>query len=232
MRHVHSHLPPTAPPLTCGVSIECSGTRSYENMSRDQRGKIEIFFSSTGACTATKSPIANHRSPIVAQLYFASVTQMFPMPSFVKVESDSSKLCRELWTEIWSEWVQGTFKTAENVNEDKNREFFRTTKSWRLHTPTNNHGKSKNDSNMNCSHNYNENTLKSSDMVIKVSGIVPPGEISECTERKSMTRKAHLSRGHVEQTRPLHYQVDFASEARVLRWSLSTQASISWTDLW
>ena len=53
-----------------------------------------MFFSLTGACTATKSPIVNHRSSIVAQLYFASVTQMFLMPLFVKVESDSSKLLR------------------------------------------------------------------------------------------------------------------------------------------
>ena len=53
-----------------------------------------MFFSSTGACTATKSPIANHCSPIVAQLNFASVTQMFLMPLFVKVEFDSSKLLR------------------------------------------------------------------------------------------------------------------------------------------
>ena len=81
-------------PLTCCGSSECSGTRSYETTSRDQRGKIEMFFSSTGACTATKSPIANHRSSIVAQLYFASVTQMFLMPLFVKVESGSSKLLR------------------------------------------------------------------------------------------------------------------------------------------
>ena len=98
-RASHSHLPPTAPPrgprpLTCGVSSECSGTRSYETTSRDQRGKIQMFFSSTGACTATKFPIANHRSSIVARLYFASVTQMFLMPLFVKVESDSSKLLR------------------------------------------------------------------------------------------------------------------------------------------
>ena len=81
-------------PLTCGVPSECLGTRSYETTSRDQRGKIEMFFSSIGACTATKYPIANHRSPIVAQLYFASVTQMFLMPLFVKFESDSSKLLR------------------------------------------------------------------------------------------------------------------------------------------
>ena len=81
-------------PLTSGVSSECLGTRSYETTSRDQRGKIQMFFSSTGACTATKSPIANHRSSIVAQLYFASVTQMFLMPLFVKVESGSSKLLR------------------------------------------------------------------------------------------------------------------------------------------
>ena len=53
-----------------------------------------MFFSSTGACTATKSPIVNHRRSIVAHLYFASVTQMFLMPLFVKVESDSSKLLR------------------------------------------------------------------------------------------------------------------------------------------
>ena len=100
---MHCHLPPTAPPrgpapgprpLTCGVSSECSGTRSYETTSRDQRGKIQMFFSSTGACRATKSPIANHRSSIVAQLYFASVTQMFLMPLFVNVESGSSKLLR------------------------------------------------------------------------------------------------------------------------------------------
>ena len=54
--------------------------------------------------------------------------------------------------------VQGAFKTAENVNEDKNRESFRTTKSsldgYTLpQTPT---GRAKSDSNMNCSHNYNE----------------------------------------------------------------------------
>ena len=53
----------------------------------------------------------------------------------------------------------------------------------------------KNDSNMNCSQDYNEKFLKSSDMVIKGSGVVPPGEISECTANKSMTRNAHLSRG-------------------------------------
>ena len=81
-------------PLTCGVSSECLGTRSYETTSRDQRGKIQMFFSSTGACAATKSPIANHRSSIVPQLHFASVTQMFLVPLFVKVESGSSKLLR------------------------------------------------------------------------------------------------------------------------------------------
>ena len=95
----HSHVPNNSPaycarPLTCGVPSECLGTRSYETTSRDQRGKIEMFFSSTGACTTTKSLIANHHSPIVTQLYFASVTQMFLMPLFVKVESDSSKLLR------------------------------------------------------------------------------------------------------------------------------------------
>ena len=32
-------------------------------------------------------------------------------------------------------------------------------------------------------------------MIIKGSGVVPPDEISECTEKKSMTRNVHLSRG-------------------------------------
>ena len=94
--------------------------------------------------------------------------------------------------EIWSEWVQGTFKTAENVHEDKDGEFFSLDGYTLAQTTT---GRAKNDSNMNCSHNYNENVLKSSDMVIKGSGVVPPGEISKCTEKKSMTRNAHLSRG-------------------------------------
>ena len=33
------------------------------------------------------------------------------------------------WVQIWSKWVQGTFKTAENVNENKNGGSFRTIKS-------------------------------------------------------------------------------------------------------
>ena len=98
--------------------------------------------------------------------------------------------------EIWSEWVQGTFKNAENVNEDKNRESFRTTKSsldgYTL--PQTTTGRAKSDSNMNCSHNYNEIFLKSSDMVIKGSGVIPPGEISECAEKKSLICNAHLGR--------------------------------------
>ena len=53
-----------------------------------------MFFSLTGACAVTKSLIANHRSPIIAQLYFASVTHMFLVPLFVKVDSDSSKMLR------------------------------------------------------------------------------------------------------------------------------------------
>ena len=93
--------------------------------------------------------------------------------------------------------MQGTFKTAENVNEDKNREFFRTTTSsldgYTL--PQTTTGRAKDDSYMNCSHNYNEKTLKSSDMVIKGSGVVPPDETSEWTEKKSITRNVHLSRG-------------------------------------
>ena len=77
----HSHLPPTAPPrgptpLTCGVSSEWLGTRSYETTSRDKRGKIQIFFSSTGACAAAKFPIANHHSQINTQLYSASLIRL------------------------------------------------------------------------------------------------------------------------------------------------------------
>ena len=60
-------------PLTCGVSSECLGTRSYETTSRDQRGKIEMFFSSTGACSTVKFPIANHHSQINTQLYSATL---------------------------------------------------------------------------------------------------------------------------------------------------------------
>ena len=63
-------------PLTYGVSSECLGTRSYETTSRDQRGKIQMFFSSTGACTAAKFPIANHRSQINTQLYSASLIRL------------------------------------------------------------------------------------------------------------------------------------------------------------
>ena len=63
-------------PLTCGVSSECLGTRSYETTSRDQRGKIQMFFSSTGACTASKFPIANHHSQIDTQLYSASLIRL------------------------------------------------------------------------------------------------------------------------------------------------------------
>ena len=60
-------------PLTCGVSSECLGTRSYETTSRDQRGKIQMCFSWTGACTAAKFSIANHYSQINTQLYSASL---------------------------------------------------------------------------------------------------------------------------------------------------------------
>ena len=63
-------------PLTCGVSSECLGTRSYETTSRDQRGKIQMFFSLTGACTAAKFPIENHHSQINTQLYSASLIRL------------------------------------------------------------------------------------------------------------------------------------------------------------
>ena len=86
-----------------------------------------MYFSSTGACTATKGPIANHRSSIVAQLYFASINQMSLMALFVKVESDSSKLLRTV------------SKSGPNGCKERSRlhkmlmriniEFFRTTKS-------------------------------------------------------------------------------------------------------
>ena len=155
-----------------------------------------MFFSSTGACTATKYPIANHRSPIVAQLYFVSVTQMFLMPLFVKVESDSSKLLRTV-SKSGPNGCKERSRPQKMLMGIKIESFFRTTKSsldgYTL--PQTTTGRAKNDSNMNCSHNYNENFLTSSDMVIKGSGVVPPGEMSECTEKKSMTHNAHLSRG-------------------------------------
>ena len=72
-----TNSPAPAPrPLTYGVSSECLGTRSYETTSRDQRGKIQMFFSSTGAFTAAKFPIANHHSEINTQLYSASLIRL------------------------------------------------------------------------------------------------------------------------------------------------------------
>ena len=62
-------------PWPVASPASASGTRSYETTSRDQRGKIEMFFSSTGACTAAKFPIANHHSQINTQLYSASLTR-------------------------------------------------------------------------------------------------------------------------------------------------------------
>ena len=56
-------------------------------------------------------------------------------------------------------------------------------------------GRAKSDNNMNCSHKYNEKILKSSDMVIKGAGVVPPGETSECTEKKSLIRNVFLIHG-------------------------------------
>ena len=119
---------PGTRPLTCGVSSECLGTRSYETTSRDQRGKIQMSFSSTGACTATKSPIANHRSSIVAQLYFASVTQMFLMPLFVKVESGSSKLLRTV-SKSGPNGCKERSRLQKMLMRIKIESFFRTTKS-------------------------------------------------------------------------------------------------------
>ena len=113
----------------------------------------------------------------------------------VKVESDSSKLLRTVSK-------SGPNGCKERLRPQKmlmriKIEFFRTKKSslegYTL--PQTTTGRAKSDSNMNCSHNYNDKFLKSSDMVIEGSGVVPPGEISECTEKKSMTRNAHLSRG-------------------------------------
>ena len=141
-------------------------------------GKLN-FFSSTGACTATKCPIANRRSPIVAQLYFASVTKMFLMLLFVKVESDSSKLLTKF--NIWSIWVQGTFKTTENVNADKNRESFRTIKSsldgYTL--PQTTTGRAKIIATWTAHKVKTKNNVNSSDIVIQGSGVVLPGEIKQ-----------------------------------------------------
>ena len=155
-----------------------------------------MFFSVTGACTVTKSSIANHHSPIIAQIYFASVTHMFLVPLFVKVESDSSKLLRTV-SKSGPNGCKERSRPQKMLMRIKNREFFRTTKSsldgYTL--PQTTTGRAKNDSNTNCSHNYNEKMLKSSNTVIKGFGVVPPDEISEFIEKKSMTRNAHLSRG-------------------------------------
>ena len=192
-----------------------------------------MFFRSTGACTATKSPIANHRSSIVAQLYFASVTQMFLMPLFVKVESDSSKLLRTV-SKSGPNGCKERSRPQKMLMRIKIESFFRTTKSspdgYTL--PQTTTGRAKNDINMNCSHDYKE--IFFFQFFLPTHGYkrfwsstagwnkrMPWKEIND-TQRSCWV---------VEQTRPFHYQVDFASEARVLRWSLSTQASISWTDL-
>ena len=140
-------------------------------------------------------PDSWYRSPIVAQLYFASVTQMFLMLLFVKVESDSSKPLRTV------------SKSGPNGCKERSRppKMLMGIKIESLlgrqnlvvtvtHFRKQPREEKKSDSNMNCSHNYNENFLKSSDMVIKGSGVVPPGEISECTEKKSLIRNAQLSR--------------------------------------
>ena len=73
----HQRPRPGAPPpdLRCLQRVPI-GTRSYETTSRDQRGKIQMFFSSTGACTAAKFPIANHHSQINTQLYSASLIRL------------------------------------------------------------------------------------------------------------------------------------------------------------
>ena len=79
-------------PLTCCVSSECLCTRSYETTSRDQRGKIQMFFSSTGACTAAKFPIANHHSQINTQLYSASLIRHIWQQRHSDSEFDALKL--------------------------------------------------------------------------------------------------------------------------------------------
>ena len=116
-----------------------------------------MFFSSTGACTATKSPIANHRSSIVAQLYFASVTQMFLMPLFVKVGSGSSKLLRTV-SKSGPNGCKERSRPQKMLMRIKIESFFRTTKfSLDGYTlPQTTTGRAKNDSDMNCSHDYNE----------------------------------------------------------------------------
>ena len=143
-----------------------------------------MFFSSTGACSATKSPISNHRNPIVAQLYFTSATQMFLMLLLVKVESDSSKLLKTV-SKSGPNGCKERSKPQKMLMTIKIKSFRMTKSSLDGYTlPQTTTGRAKSDSNMNCSHNYSENISKSSDIVTKVSGVVPPGEISECTEKK------------------------------------------------
>ena len=155
-----------------------------------------MFFSLTGACTATKSSIANHRSSIVAQLYFASVTHMFLMPLFVKVESDSSKLLRTV------------SKSGPNGCKERSRpqkmlmrikiESFLGRQNLVL-TVTHSHKQPREGQKMIVTWTaliiITKKNLKSSDMVIKGSGVVPPDETSEWTEKKSITHNVHLSRG-------------------------------------
>ena len=72
--HLSQSLATNSPaPWPAASPASASGTRSYGTTSRDQRGKIEMFFSSTGACTAAKFPIANHHSQMNTQLYSASL---------------------------------------------------------------------------------------------------------------------------------------------------------------
>ena len=86
-------------PLTCGVSSECLGTRSYETTSRDQRGKIQMFFSSIGACTAAKFPIANHHSQIITQLYSALFIRLIWQQGHSDSEFDALKL--SVYCKFW-----------------------------------------------------------------------------------------------------------------------------------
>ena len=137
-----------------------------------------MFFSSSGAYTATKSLIANHRRPIDAQLYYTSVTQMFLMQIFVKVESDSSKLlrivsksgpngCKErsrpqkmlMRTKLVS--LLGRWNPVLTVTRSHKQpqEVRKTIVTWTAHKVK------------------TKNNVKSSDIVIEGSGVVLPGEI-------------------------------------------------------
>ena len=124
------------------------------------------------------------------------VTQIFLMPLFVKVESGSSKLLRTV-SKSGPNGCKERSRPQKMLMRIKIESFFG--RQNLVLTVTHSHKQPREEQKMIVTWTaliiITKILLKSSDMVIKGSGVVPPGEISECTEKKSMTRNAHLSRG-------------------------------------